>query len=212
MKQKTHYHLILDRSGSMQDCRSSTISGFNEQLQTIRSLQARFPEQAITVGLTVFNESVQHQHFGKDPHSMAALTSEGYQPGGSTALYDAIGSSIALINRQLEADLINGAATVVVVVMTDGYENASRRYTAEGIRSSIRELEGTGKWTFSYLGATEDAVEVATDLNFRRSNSMAFVKSEMRDTFNELGRSMDRYLLRKRRGESLGNFLEPDGK
>tara|TARA_B100000683_G_scaffold107984_1_gene106315 strand:+ start:212 stop:400 length:189 start_codon:yes stop_codon:yes gene_type:complete len=45
---KTYYQLILDKSGSMSDCVQSTINGFNEQMQMIRSMKKKFPEQEMT--------------------------------------------------------------------------------------------------------------------------------------------------------------------
>ncbi|MFN5642227.1 MAG: hypothetical protein ACK45S_07465, partial [Sphingobacteriales bacterium] len=56
--QCTIYHLIVDRSGSMNDCLDATINGYNEQLQKIRELQMEFPEQNIRMGLTIFNDQI----------------------------------------------------------------------------------------------------------------------------------------------------------
>jgi hypothetical protein len=179
MKQKTYYYIILDQSGSMQDCIQPTISGFNEQLQVIRSLQERFPEQEIRVGLTRFNHEVMHSYFGLLPEQSTELDRHTYRPGGTTALYDAIGMTTRELQKLIGAELDSDIATAVVVIITDGYENASRHFNLAQIRSTIKEQEATGKWTFSYLGATIDTIQTAEQLNIKRKNSMFFEKDSV---------------------------------
>jgi hypothetical protein len=209
MNKKTYYHIILDQSGSMQDCLQSTISGFNEQLQVIKSLQKRFPEQEVRVGLTRFNQEVMHTYFAQLPDEVSELSREIYNPSGSTALYDAIGMTTRKLNENIGTELISDIATAVVVIITDGYENSSRQFDLAQIKSMIRELEATGKWTFSYLGATLDAVRIAANLNIQHQNSISFDKCSMLDTFNILGESMDNYLKEKREGKNPNKFLKP---
>lgn len=84
MKTKTYYHLILDQSGSMDDCIHPTISGYNEQLQLLRSLQERYPGQAIRVGLTQFNHEVEHTFSNQNPAHVRELTQQVYRPGGTS--------------------------------------------------------------------------------------------------------------------------------
>ena len=59
---KTIYHLIVDKSGSMSDCIESTINGFNEQVNKIKSSALEFPEEEITMGLTLFNDYVDQTY------------------------------------------------------------------------------------------------------------------------------------------------------
>lgn len=199
--QKTLYHIILDRSGSMSGCMESTIDGFNEQVTQIRRLEEQFPEQEFTIGLSLFNNNVHHHAFGQTPVSMSLLNRDTYIPSGSTALLDALGTTV----HQLEADQKTSNAsistTLVVVVITDGYENASREFMLSDIREMITRLEAKGLWTFSFLGATLDAVNVAERMSFRRENSMYFDKKNMdHDVWVKLGRSMASYSDRKRHG------------
>ena len=105
MKKKTFYHLIVDRSGSMSDCIPATIGGYNEQMQAISSLQERFSEQEISVGLTIFNQEVSHQFFGANPVKVEPLTRKNYLPNGLTALLDAIGMTVSLIKENKQSDL-----------------------------------------------------------------------------------------------------------
>jgi hypothetical protein len=207
MKKKTYYHLILDQSGSMQDCISETISGYNEQMQLLRSLKDRYPDQEIRVGLTRFNSEVLPSFQNADPQSVKDLDNTLYKPEGMTALYDAIGSSVYELNLQVGEELRAGIATVVVVILTDGHENVSKRYNHAAIQSMIKELEASGKWTFSYIGATLDAVEVAKGLNIKGGNSMSFEKRDMNKAYGRISSSMNAYMQKRATGKDLSQFL-----
>ena len=100
-----------------------------------------------------------------------------YRPDGTTALLDAIGATINDLQRSRGQELEADEASVVVVIITDGYENSSKDYNHGQIASLIyKDLRQTGKWTFSYLGATLDAVEIAAKLNIKRINAMHIVQ------------------------------------
>lgn len=208
MKKKTYYHIILDQSGSMQDCITPTISGFNEQVQLVQSLQNRFPEQELYMGLTRFNNEVMHTAFAQSPFQIPNLTNNTYQPSGTTALYDAIGSVIHQLSTHLLQELKDANNTVVVVIITDGYENASTSFNHKMISSMIKELEAAGQWTFSYIGATLDAEQLAETLNIKHNNSMSFEKSSIRSTYSSLGESLANYVTNKQAGKNLSNFLK----
>lgn len=192
----------------MKDSITPTISGFNEQLQVVRSLQERFPEQEVLIGLTRFNHEIMHTYSAQDPRVVQELDRSQYVPGGTTALYDAIGTTVLKLRELTADDIRDGMATVVVVILTDGYENASRLFTLAGIRNLIKELEETGKWTFSYLGATLDAEKVARGLNIKARNSMSFDKANIKATFETLGSSLNDYMEEKKLKREPKSFLK----
>jgi uncharacterized protein YegL len=206
-KQKTIYHLIVDKSGSMGDCIPQTINGFNEQISKIKSLEKKYPEQEITIGLTTFNHEVFSHFFDCNPSEVRNLTRESYIVSGTTALLDAIGMVCEKIERS--GVLHSYEATVVIVILTDGHENASKSYSLAEIRRTISRLEATDKWTFSFLGATLDAVAVAEQMNIKRENSVSFNKNKMNvEVWKDLNDSMETYLEKKRSGEKIINFLK----
>ena len=191
---KVIYQLILDESGSMNDCVSETVSGFNEQVQRIKELEERFTNQEVIVNLTVFNHDVKFPIFNGQPSRVKELNNKSYDPGGMTALYDAIGKSIKKVQNQFSPGR-NGVQTkVYVVILTDGHENASRSYTDAQISGQIKELEATGSWSFSYLGATPDAVDIAVSLNIARSKSARFYKGNMDASFSQLSESFSKFM------------------
>ena len=202
-KPKTIYHIVADESGSMSDCKEQTITGLFEQRSKIMELAVKFPEQDIRVGLTFFNSRVNPIFEQLTVQQMAGQTIHNYMPNGNTALYDAIGLGI----KSIEKHVSNPNDTVVFIILTDGYENASRLFNLDQIRQLIASKEATGKWTFSYLGATFDAIEMAEMMQIKRQNSIVFDKKSMgNDVWNRLSDSMDDYLDKKRKGDSLGDL------
>lgn len=209
-KQRTIYHLIVDRSGSMSDCIEATINGYNEQLNRIRNMQTEFPDQDIRMGLTMFNTHIDMQAVAKDLKNAAPLTRKNYVPDGGTALYDAIGQSVLHLEESFarQSDI---PATFVIVVLTDGYENSSNLFNLQQIRALIQRLEATEKWTFSFIGATLDAVEVAQTMAIKANNSYSFEKESMKaEVWDKLSDSMHLYFNKKTRGEKLSDLFDKE--
>jgi len=209
-KQRTIYHLIVDRSGSMSDCIEATINGYNEQLNRIRAMQTEFPDQDIRMGLTMFNTHIDMQAVAKDLKNATSLSRKNYVPDGGTALYDAIGQSVLHLEESFgrQSDI---PATFVIVVLTDGYENSSNLFNLQQIRSLIERLEATEKWTFSFIGATLDAVEVAQTMAIKANNSYSFEKESMKaEVWDKLSDSMQVYFNKKSRGEKLSDLFDKE--
>jgi len=202
--QKTIYHILVDKSGSMSDCIDQTINGFNEQIAKIREMELEFPEQLMTIGLTTFNTRVSHLYYMKPVEHAYKMDERNYQPDGSTAMLDAMAETmkeLSLLQQQSNEQI---PTTVVMVILTDGYENASRRYTLKNVKEMVEEREASGTWTFSFLGATLDAVDVAEQMSIRRENSISFEKRDMQgEVWDRLDFSMRGYYDKKRKGEDI---------
>lgn len=207
--QKTIYHLIVDRSGSMGDCIPATVEGFNGQLAGLRRMEEEFPEQGISVGLTLFNNRVDCLFEGRPVAECPELGVENYRPEGSTALLDAVGTTILRLEAEKAKSDRELPTTVVAVILTDGYENASRQFRLSEVKERIAALSATGQWTFSFLSENLDAAEVAESMSIRRSNSQTFFKSDMRyQVWDNLNSSMRDYFDKKRDGEDLGDLFD----
>jgi hypothetical protein len=205
---KTYYHLILDRSGSMNLCIEQTVDGVNSQIRRIKEVAANFPEQELLTSLTLFNNKITKVWNRLKPEQLRDLTFSDYKPAGTTALNDAIGETIQNLQKTVGIELEADEASVVVVIITDGYENSSVSWSHEQIASLINKLESTEKWSFSYIGATIDAVEIATGFNIKKVNSMHFNVSDSFVLYNKLGNSIESYLKSKGEGEIRTDFLD----
>ena len=206
--QRTIYHFIVDKSGSMSDCIPATINGYNEQVSMIKNLEVEFPEQDITIGLSTFNNHVEHKYFMQMSGMALEMNTRNYMPNGGTALYDAIGTSIEKLEEYRTVSAEQLQTTVVVVILTDGYENGSRFYNLSQIKSKIQSLESTGNWTFSFIGATLDSADIAEQMSIKRSNSIVFDKRNMESqVWDKMSHSMRSYSNKKRMGDDLSELF-----
>ncbi|AOW11001.1 vWA domain-containing protein [Flavobacterium gilvum] len=205
---KTLYHFVLDKSGSMNNCRETTIDGFNKQLETIKQLQREFPEQKFEISLTIFDNDVDHIFSHSNVNGFENLTPAMYVPDGSTALLDAIGESINKIRIAHESQILNNEMSVIMVILTDGMENASREFTYHNIANTIKTLEQTEKWTFTFLGADIDAIHTSKMLNIREENVVSFNKGDMYEMMDEISNGMRHYSQSKSAGITKKDFLD----
>jgi len=194
---RTYYHIIVDQSGSMADCIPATLSTLNEQIDTIKSLAKKFPEQEVLTGITFFNTEMDQIYFCDPVEKLNRISSEHYSPNGMTALLDAVGQTILALNGKVEREIKKNEASVVVIIITDGYENSSKHFNHSKIKSMIGELESTKLWSFSYYGADMDDISDATKMGIHRDNSVMLKKSAMEDFAHELSEKMEHYVANK---------------
>lgn len=156
-KNLTELVFILDKSGSMGGLEKDTIGGYNSMLEKQKAVEG---ECVITTVL--FDNNYELLHDRIDIRAVKPITEEEYFVGGSTALLDAIGKTVAKIgNVQKNTAEEYRAEKVMFVIITDGEENASRRYSAETVREMIKRQKEKFGWEFIFLGANIDAVETA---------------------------------------------------
>lgn len=172
-KHQVHNLIILDESGSMESIKTTIINGFNEIVQTIKGIEKEFPEQEHFISLISFNGLGQKTIHFMDPASkLAQINDSLYKPDASTPLYDAMGAGI----NKLKAALYGNANhNVLVTVLTDGEENASKEFTGAAIKALIETLKKQ-RWTFTYIGADHDVERMAASLSI--SNTMTFSKNK----------------------------------
>ena len=175
MKQqhKVYNLIILDESGSMESIKNATIRGFNEVAQTIRDVESKFPEQKHFISLVTFNGcGIKDALWNREVDGLELLNDTTYRPDCSTPLYDAIGRSCSKLKEE-----IPGKCTynVLVTILTDGEENASRNYSGAAIKQMIDELKQQS-WTFAYIGANHNVEEAAANLSI--SNMMVYDADE----------------------------------
>lgn len=164
--------IILDRSGSMECIRQAAVDGFNETLAGIKKAQEKFADtQEHYVSLVTFCSCETKQVFDKVPVANAhPLTTSDYTPCCCTPLYDAMGFTLTAMRKHVKE--IEDMA-VVVTIITDGMENASHEFNGKSIKTLIEKLRSEG-WTFTYMGANQDAVEIATSMSIRNARNFDY--------------------------------------
>lgn len=175
--------VVLDESGSMNTIKDRVIAGYNEYFNGLR----RDPSSDYLVTLVKFDAmppepNCRVQYNLKAIQEAPDLNSANYQPRGSTPLYDAIGETI----RQIEKEASRTGYPVLLVINTDGQENASREFNQDSIAKLIKEKEATGKWTFVYLGADQNAWAHAQKMGMSAGNTVSYSSSNVRSVMNSL--------------------------
>lgn len=173
-KHQVHNLIILDESGSMASIKETIISGFNEIVQTIKGIEKEFPEQEHFVSLISFNGIGQKLlHFIDPASKLKEINAERYNPDATTPLYDAMGVGINKLRQFLEG---KKDYNVLVTIMTDGEENASKEFSAISIKKLVKELK-KHKWTFTYIGTDHNVEDLAKSLSI--NNTMRFEKNDI---------------------------------
>lgn len=171
MKKRVFNLIILDESGSMSSIERQAITGVNETVQTIREAQKKHEKQEHYVSLVSFNSgSVKIIYDKVEAERVEELTSQQYEPACCTPLYDAMGNALT----HLKKNVAEGDA-VLVTIITDGYENASREYNSTAIKNLVEALKAKG-WVFTYIGANQDVTEVAATISI--SNTLQFCATD----------------------------------
>lgn len=185
-----HNMLILDESGSMGSIYHQALTGANETIQSTRAAQERYPDQDHRFTFVTFNTDVPRIKTVIDDQPVATvkdLTDADYNPSSCTPLFDAMGMSITALERKVkEGD------RVLVTVITDGMENASQEYSGKAVKEMVDRLRAKG-WTFVYIGANQDAVEVAKDLNIDNAINFKATVAGTMAMFDRHRRSKDIY-------------------
>ena len=172
MKTLVYNVIILDKSGSMNCIRQAAIDGFNETLAGIKKAQEKFADtQEHFVSLLTFCDCEKKYVFDKVHVADARkLTTADYVPCCCTPLYDAMGFTLTSMRNHVK-DIED--SVVVVTIITDGLENASKEYTGTAVKQLVEKLKGEG-WTFTYMGANQDSVEVAFNLSIRNARNFDY--------------------------------------
>lgn len=171
---KTYYLLIVDSSSSMNPLTNTTISGVNEQIDSVKQLEKEFPDQQYVMDFIHFNSNVTVAYTDKNASLLEHINNETYKCSGMTALLDAMGKGIQDLNSRIHKEIEAGDASAVVVIITDGEENSSRYFDGKKIKSIIEELQATGRWTFTFVGANIDSITTARNYGIDVKNVMSF--------------------------------------
>ena len=156
-KTRIYNLIIVDESGSMGELRDVTISGINELIGTIKQTQNDYNEtQQHYLSLVTYDSPGQNNQpirtIIDNRPIQEIVTFDSYMPRGCTPLFDAMGQSLINMKNFVGND-VNSA--VVVTILTDGLENASKEWTSAKLKKLIEQLKEMG-WTFSYMGSAHN--------------------------------------------------------
>jgi len=178
---QTEIVVILDRSGSMNEIGKSTVDGFNTFLNEQKNAEG---EAFLT--LIQFDDRYEISYKNTPIKEVNPLIlNETFVPRGSTALLDAIGKTI----EELETE-----RDVILVIITDGFENASRTYKKEAVMKIIETKENEG-WNVLFLAANQDAISSGGSIGVKSQKSMSWGTDEISigNTYSSLSFNIGNY-------------------
>jgi len=169
---------LLDRSGSMETCWDDVLGGFNAFVKD--------QDPSATLTLIQFDHEYKVSYEGLKMSEVKPLTRETYKPRGSTALLDALGH---FISSSKNSDPVSTSSTNLVVIFTDGYENASKTYTKAHIKDLIEQKTKDG-WTFVYMGANQDAFAEAGSMGIDPAHTMNYDVTRTPEAMDRLSQTV----------------------
>lgn len=190
--------VILDESSSMLKVHQQTISAFNEFVEGQKGVSD-------TTGagfLTLVKFAAPHINVVYENRPLTEvpeLTYMSYNPCGGTNLNDAIGQAIASVNNTLSVLSEESRPGVIVVVMTDGEENASLNFSTAEIKSIVSAAE-KADWSFTFLGANIDAFAVSAAYGMNKNATLSFNVNNMAETLGSASAAVSSMRMMKSAG------------
>lgn len=170
-KVKQEIVIVIDKSGSMGSSRDDVIGGFNTYIADLKKDE----DTDVKLTLVMFDTYVHKLHNGKALKDVSELCSRTYCPGGSTALNDAVMDAVEDVETRLKKSKAKDDPQVMVVVFTDGEENASSKFKKDDVSNKRKEKEAEG-WAFIFMGADMDAWAAGSSYGMSAGNTISLGK------------------------------------
>ena len=189
----THLYFLLDRSGSMATIVDDTVGGFDAFIKE----QRQAPGEC-RVTLAQFDDSYEEVYADRPIAEVPSLV---LQPRGTTALLDSIARLVIDAGERLAAMPEDQRPdTVIVGIMTDGMENASREWTHPRVKELIEKQTDVYQWQFLYLGADQDAIEVGASIGVGAAHSVTYGRGKVKQAMAATSANMVAYRAAKAAG------------
>lgn len=173
MKDYTHICIVLDASGSMSSIEDDTKGSFNSFIKAQQAAKGKtefdlyqFSDEVIRL--------VEHVDLATFRDDLMAS----YTCSGCTALNDAVCIAIDTLGQELAAMMEEDRPeNVLMVIITDGFENASKKFTTKDVKDRITHQTEKYNWEFQYLAANQDAFASGADMGIAKDNCVNFSAS-----------------------------------
>ena len=192
---RLYVHVLLDRSGSMESCRDQTIDAFNEYVNGLKVQSSQTGAQTgakagTRLSLSTFDsESTDVVFDAIRINDVPKLTRDTFVPRASTPLFDAVGKTVAHIDKVtlLPDERVN------LAILTDGQENASRELTADAVKKLLIDRQERCNWLVQYLGANQNAWAAGATIGIAACHAMDYDTSEVKHAMRSMSASVGRY-------------------
>jgi len=166
----THLAVVADRSGSMANIAKDMNGGLETFLTEQDALAGKLKVDIVTFDTTVETPVIDG--------TVSDVTFPVIVPRGGTALNDALGETIVKLGERFAAlDEDSRPGKVLVLVITDGYENSSREFSAEQVKELVTKQQDEWDWEFVFLGANIDAFAVGGGYGINAGGTLNYTAS-----------------------------------
>lgn len=209
-KNLTEMVFILDKSGSMHGLEGDTIGGFNSMILKQKKIGGD-----CLVSCVMFDNSSE-VIFDREPlQNIREMTEDDYVPGGCTALIDALGGSIkhiSNIHKYIREEDV--PEHTIFVIITDGMENASHKYTSDKVKKMVKKAEKEKGWEFLYLAANIDAVKIGSVIGIKEERAVNYKASAQgtRNLYEAVGSALGAMRCNAAYDRSCFEQLEEDAR
>lgn len=187
----TSINVIIDRSGSMSGLATDTIGGFNGFVAE----QKLIPGDVLFT-LCTFSYSSTLVHDSVALSDVPDLNPTTYAPSGGTALLDAMGETMDSVGAKLAAlPEDQRPSKVLFLIITDGQENSSNKYTASQIKTMVEHQKEAYNWEFVFMGANIDAIAEGSALGISTQNTMDYEATSVgtKNLYRSISENTSRY-------------------
>lgn len=170
MKDYTHICIVLDASGSMSDIEDDTKGSFNSFIKAQKGAEGK-----TVLDIYQFSGEVRRIVEHVDLASFSDDLMARYTCSGCTALNDAVCTAIDTLGQEFAAmKEEDRPENVLMVIITDGFENASRKFSSSDVKERIKHQTEKYNWEFQYLAANQDAFATGSAMGIAADNCAAF--------------------------------------
>ncbi len=159
---------LLDKSGSMYGKETDTIESYNHMLKK----QKELPGEAY-ITTVLFSDRLEILNLHTPVQNVEELTDKEYFTEGNTALFDAIGKVLTQADRIISQYSESSTPRVLVFIITDGAENASRDYSLPAVRSLLQKKQDAG-WEILFFGTDLDILKTAQSIGIKKEHTFPY--------------------------------------
>lgn len=189
MNNSTEILLIADRSGSMSDSIEEMTNAINRIIDDQKK-----DTSPCKVSLWIFDDKVEKIWDRMNLSAVPKLTKETYCARGATALNDAIGMAMNDLGKSLAAEKMEDRpGKVMVVIVTDGFENASKEFSGQQIKDMIQHQKEKYSWQYMFLGADLDAYKMGFQYGLTAQSVANISKQNLQGAGSMVSRGLSRY-------------------
>ena len=183
--------IVLDESGSMDDIREQALTGVNETIQTIRQAQKENPADNQMLSFVTFDQG------GDRPDVRLIIDNQKIEN-----VQDVKPEQYNRLQK-----VVKEGDHVLVTIVTDGYENASRHYPGAMIKELVDSLSAKG-WVFTYIGANQDSARTAKGLGIKCTMDFKATIEGSSVMWDRVRSSRREYYKKVRRAQSSGEQID----